>query len=76
VVDSHEMAARAGIEPAAAFLQAAIGALSCASQDKGCAQWDAQKCGELAEIVATWAKLPHEIRFSVMALVRAGKGLT
>jgi hypothetical protein len=70
------MAARAGIEPATAFLQAAINALSCVSEDGGCAQWDAQKCGEFAEIIATWAKLPPEIRFSVMALVRAGKGVT
>jgi hypothetical protein len=68
------MAARAGIEPAAAFLQAAIEASSCGSGTEGCAQRDAQKLGELAEVVNAWAKLPGEIRFSVVALVRAGKG--
>ena len=68
------MAARAGSDPAAAFLQAAIEALSCGSGVGHDAQRDSQKLGDLAEVVNAWGKLPAEIRFSVVALVRAGKG--
>jgi len=67
------MAARAGIEPATAFLQAAVEALSCENGVSHHAQRDAQKLGELAEIVNAWAKLPAEIQFAMLALVRAGK---
>jgi hypothetical protein len=74
VVDSHEMAARAGIEPAVAFLQAAIEALSCENRGERCAQRDAQNAEELREVVGAWPGLSPEIRFAILALARARQG--
>lgn len=67
-----EMAARAGIEPASVFLQAALAALGSESGDAANAQYSAQFLRELAEVASAWAKLPPEIRFAVVALVRTG----
>lgn len=68
----HKMAARVGIEPASVFLQAALSALGWESEDKAGAQHSAQILGELAVVAAGWGNLSPEMRFAVMALVRAG----
>jgi hypothetical protein len=69
-----EMATRAGIEPAVAFLQAAIEASSCGSGFEGCAQRDALVLGELAVLIENWTKLLPEIRSAILTLVRSAKG--
>lgn len=68
-----EMAARAGIETAAAFLQAVIKELGCRTASSGGAQHGAQNEGELAEIIREWAKLLPEIKFALLALVRTAR---
>ena len=68
------MAAQAGIEPATAFLQAAVNALTCESAPTSGAQHGAQISRELAEVVRAWQVLRPQIRFAVLALVRTEKG--
>ena len=68
------MAAQARIEPASAFLQAAVNALSCESGQGGGAQHGAQILRDLAEVVRTWESVPAQIRFAVLALVRTANG--
>lgn len=68
------MAARAGIEPASAFLEVAAALLSSEIGHFAQAQHGAQIFRELAQVVQAWIKLPAEIRYSVLALVNAAKG--
>jgi hypothetical protein len=70
-VSGLKMAARAGIETASEILQAVLGVITCESEPEECAQHGAQKLGDLAEIMREWTKLSPEIKFSIMALVRA-----
>ena len=70
------MAARVGIEPAAAFLEVALRTLSCGSSSSSEAQHSAQIFRDLAEVVSKWEQLPAEIRFAVLALARTSKGGT
>jgi hypothetical protein len=60
------MAAQAGIEPASAFLQVAVSALTCESAPMAGAQGGAQIVRELAEVVRAWQSLPAQIRFAVV----------
>jgi hypothetical protein len=71
---SDEMAARAGIEPASAFLEVAAALISCEIGRKAEAQHGAQIFLSLAEVASKWAQLPTEIRFAVLALVRTSQG--
>ena len=65
------MAARAGIEPVIAFLQAAIEALSCENRGEGRAQRDAQRSNELREVVEAWPRLSPELRMAALAVIRS-----
>jgi len=68
------MAARAGIEPASALVETVGGEATSRIAEKGRALLDAQGLVELGSLVAAWPKLPREIRFSILALVRAAEG--
>ena len=56
------MAAQAGIEPSAAFLQACLATALCVSPDSGDTQLRTQDLVALREIVAAWPALPPELR--------------
>ena len=70
------MAAQAGIEPSAAFLQACLATVLCASLDSGDTQLRTQDLVALREIVAAWSSLPPELRTACLAVTRAGKRTT
>jgi len=67
------MAARAGIEPASAFLQAVITALTSESVSDAGAQKRAQDLCELSEVLGTWWSIAPEIRAAILTMVRAAK---
>ena len=67
------MAARAGIEPASGLVEAVVRSITCEIAKTASAPLDAQLLPELCLLVGAWPKLPHEIRFSILALVRAAK---
>ena len=69
------MAARAGIEPASAFLQAVLALLSWKSEADTDVQHSAQIFRELATVAMGWRNLPVEIRLAVLALVKTGAAL-
>jgi hypothetical protein len=71
MVESLKMAARAGIETAYKVLQHVLGKDTCKSASKGGAQHGAQIERELAELAHKWNQLAPEIRYSIIALVRA-----
>jgi len=67
------MAARAAIEPASALVEAVIRSATCETAKRASAPLDAQLLRDLDLLVGAWPKLPREIRFSILALVRAAK---
>ncbi len=70
------MAARAGIEPAHALLQAVVSLVACESGDSRCAQIGAQEFGELRDIVERWRNLSAPLRAAVLGIIRAAEGVT
>jgi hypothetical protein len=66
------MAARAGIEPVLAFLQACAEAAASEIEKSADAQLRAQKLAELQEIISAWPKLSPELRTACLAVTRAG----
>ena len=67
------MAARVGIEPASAFLQAAIAAISSESVQSSGAQHGAQKILDLTEVLGAWWAVGPEIRAAILTMVRSAR---
>jgi len=68
------MAARAGIEPATRLLQAALKLITCESGQSENAQIDAQKLGQLVQVVEAWSGLSLVLRAAVLAVVLSAEG--
>jgi len=66
-----KVAAQAGIEPNAAFLQACLATALCAFPESGDTQLRTQDLAALREIVAAWPSLPPELRTACLAVTRA-----
>lgn len=64
------MAARVGIEPAAAVLEAAIATATCEKRCGAGAQHGAQNLRDLAEVLLAWWVVAPEIRAAIVTMVR------